>query len=70
MGPIGDRRGFARKLAAELIQRADMLMYDAKGRKSEHVHCTAVAVANGHLADLAIPADDDESTSGDVAAMR
>jgi diguanylate cyclase (GGDEF)-like protein len=70
IGPIAERRGVARKLAAELIQRADKLMYDAKGRKSEHVHCTAVQVANGHLIDLAVdPAERDES-SGDVAAAR
>ena len=70
MGPIGERRGFARKLAAELIQRADLLMYDAKGRKSEHVHCTAVAVSNGHLVELAAESDDDEQSPGDVAAAR
>jgi diguanylate cyclase (GGDEF)-like protein len=69
MGPIGERRGFARKLAAELIQRADMLMYDAKGRKSERVHCTTVAVSNGHLVDLAA-ANDDEESSGNIAAAR
>ena len=28
----------ARKLAAELIHRADTLMYDAKGRRSDRVH--------------------------------
>src|SRR3954464_15306475 len=38
IGPVSERRGVARKLAAELIQRADKLMYDAKGRKSVHVH--------------------------------
>jgi diguanylate cyclase (GGDEF)-like protein len=71
MGPIGERRGFARKLAAELIQRADMLMYDAKGRKSECVHGTAVAVSNGHLIDLAnVPADNEEERPGDIAAAR
>jgi len=70
MGPIADRRGFARKLAAELIQRADMLMYDAKGRKSEHVHCTAVAVAKGHLVDLASSVSDEDTSSGDIAAAR
>jgi diguanylate cyclase (GGDEF)-like protein len=70
MGPIGERRGFARKLAAELIQRADTLMYDAKGRKSEHVHCTAVRVSNGHVIDLKVnPAEEGESP-GDVAAAR
>ena len=69
MGPIAERRGFARKLAAELVQRADMLMYDAKGRRSEHVHCTAVCVRNGHLVDrVADPVDD--SAPGDIAAAR
>jgi diguanylate cyclase (GGDEF)-like protein len=53
IGPVSERRGVARKLAAELIQRADKLMYDAKGRKSVYVHKAAVRVANGHLVDLA-----------------
>ena len=42
LGPVTERRGVARKLAAELIQRADKLMYDAKGIKSVHVHTTSV----------------------------
>src|SRR4051812_11830763 len=52
LGPVGERRGVARKLAAELIQRADKLMYDAKGRKSEHVHNANVRVAAGQLVDI------------------
>ena len=56
LGAVQERRGVARKLAAELIQRADALMYDAKGRKSAHVHCTAVAASNGQL--IEIPAAD------------
>ncbi len=56
IGPVSERRGVARKLAAELIQRADKLMYDAKGKKSEHVHCTAVRVSNGRLVELAVDA--------------
>src|SRR5262245_60513025 len=42
LGPVQERRGVARKLAAELIQRADTLMYDAKGSHSTRVHMTAV----------------------------
>ena len=34
LGPVAERRGVARKLAAELIHRADTLMYDAKGKRS------------------------------------
>ncbi len=56
LGPVVERRGVARGLAAELIQRADKLMYDAKGIKSAHVHTTSVGVADGHLTDLAPPA--------------
>jgi diguanylate cyclase (GGDEF)-like protein len=52
IGPVAERGGVARKLAAELIQRADRLMYDAKGRRSEHVHCTPVRVSNGRLVEV------------------
>jgi diguanylate cyclase (GGDEF)-like protein len=52
LGPVTERRGVARKLAAELIQRADKLMYDAKGTKSAHVHSTTVKVTDGHLVDM------------------
>jgi diguanylate cyclase (GGDEF)-like protein len=70
IGPIAERRGVARKLAAELIQRADKLMYDAKGRKSEHVHCTAVRVSNGHLVDLAFDHVEEEEPPADIVAAR
>jgi diguanylate cyclase (GGDEF)-like protein len=53
LGPVVERRGVARKLAAELIQRADKLMYDAKGIKSAHVHTTSVRVLEGRLTDIA-----------------
>ena len=52
LGPIAERRGHARKLAAELIHRADTLMYDAKGRRSDRVHPTAVCVENGQLVEI------------------
>jgi diguanylate cyclase (GGDEF)-like protein len=52
LGPIAERRGVARKLAAELIHRADTLMYDAKGRRSEHVYMTAVHVEHGELIEI------------------
>jgi len=53
MGPVAERRGVARQLAAELIQRADTLMYEAKSRQSTRVHVTAVSVENGALVDIA-----------------
>ncbi len=52
MGPIAERRGVARQIAADLIQRADTLMYEAKTRRSERVHATAVAVEGGALVDI------------------
>jgi diguanylate cyclase (GGDEF)-like protein len=52
LGPVAERRGVARKLAAELIHRADKLMYEAKGNQSPHVHPAAVRVVQGNLADI------------------
>jgi diguanylate cyclase (GGDEF)-like protein len=52
LGPVAERRGVARKLATELIHRADTLMYGAKGSRSENVHSTAVRVENGALVDI------------------
>jgi diguanylate cyclase (GGDEF)-like protein len=55
LGPISDRRAVARSLAAELIQRADTLMYEAKSRRTGRVHTTSVAFENGVLIDVAGP---------------
>ncbi len=52
LGQVGERRGVARKLAAELIHRADQLMYAAKEHKSQHVHPTAVRVHEGELLEI------------------
>jgi diguanylate cyclase (GGDEF)-like protein len=52
LGPVAERRGVARKLAAELIQHADKLMYDAKGQHAECVFTAAVRVENGELVDI------------------
>ncbi len=52
LGPVAERRGVARKLAAELIHRADTLMYDAKSRRSDRSHPSAVRVENGVLVEV------------------
>jgi diguanylate cyclase (GGDEF)-like protein len=52
LGQVAERRGIARKLAAELIHRADTLMYGAKGKRAEHVYATAVEIQNGQLVEL------------------
>src|SRR4026208_154368 len=49
LGQIAERRGVARKLAAELIHRADTLMYGAKGKRAEHVYATAGPIEGGQL---------------------
>jgi len=55
LGGVAERRGVARKLAAELIHRADQLMYDAKGRKADHVHPVVVEVKEGALTEVTSP---------------
>jgi diguanylate cyclase (GGDEF)-like protein len=52
LGTVLERRGVARKLAAELIHRADTLMYDAKGKRADHVYATAVRIERGELAEI------------------
>jgi len=52
LGPVAERRGVARKLAAELIHRADQLMYNAKSSKADHVYPTAVGVQNSSLVEI------------------
>lgn len=52
LGPVTERRGVARKLAAELIQHADRLMYEAKSAQSTTVPCTAVKVQDGGLVEI------------------
>jgi diguanylate cyclase (GGDEF)-like protein len=55
LGPVAERRGAARTLAADLIQRADVLMYEAKSTRSNRVHASAVVVENGRLAEITRP---------------
>ena len=52
LGSVIERRGVARKLAAELIHHADTLMYDAKGTRADHVYATAVRIDRGELVEI------------------
>jgi diguanylate cyclase (GGDEF)-like protein len=52
MGPVSDRRFLARRLALELVQQADQLMYDAKAEGSTRVHSAAMEVRLGQLLPL------------------
>ena len=52
LGPVAERRGVARHLASDLIQRADELMYEAKSQHADRVYAAAVEVRDGKLADV------------------
>jgi GGDEF domain-containing protein len=49
LGRVADRRFIARRLAADLIQRADKLMYEAKGERASHIYLVKMRIANGAL---------------------
>src|SRR6266496_4347671 len=46
LGRVADRRFIARRLAADLIQRADKLMYEAKGERASHIYLLRVKIEN------------------------
>ena len=52
LGRVAERRFIARRLAADLIQRADKLMYEAKNERADHIHPLSVAIENGRLVEL------------------
>jgi diguanylate cyclase (GGDEF)-like protein len=65
LGRVSDRRFVARRLSADLIQRADKLMYEAKGERANHIHLVRATLENGVVVDML---DDDplavEETQG------
>jgi diguanylate cyclase (GGDEF)-like protein len=52
LGPVGERRPIARKLAHDLLACADKLMYEAKSANASHIQPIRVHVVNGELATL------------------
>ena len=52
LGRVAERRFVARRLAAQLIHRADKLMYEAKGDRASHIYLTRVRVFEGELVDV------------------
>ena len=50
-------------LAADLIQRADKLMYEAKGQRASHIYLLRAEIKDGQLVDRAI--DDNEDPAFD-----
>jgi diguanylate cyclase (GGDEF)-like protein len=52
LGRVSERRFIARRLASTLIQRADKLMYEAKGERASHIYLLRARVEGGDLVDL------------------
>jgi diguanylate cyclase (GGDEF)-like protein len=59
LGRVAERRFVARRLSADLIQRADKLMYDAKSERANHIHLVRAKLENGVVVDML---DDDLQT--------
>jgi GGDEF domain-containing protein len=58
LGRVADRRFIARRLAADLIQRADKLMYEAKGERASHIYLVKLRLENGSLVEANGTADE------------
>ena len=52
LGRVSERRFVARRLSADLIQRADKLMYEAKGERANHIHLVRATLENGAVVDM------------------
>jgi GGDEF domain-containing protein len=52
MGAVNERRQIARRLANELLERADKLMYSAKGERASHAFTTRVRLEHGQLVEI------------------
>ena len=52
LGRVAERRFIARRLAADLIQRADKLMYEAKGQRASHIYLLRARIDNGELVEI------------------
>jgi diguanylate cyclase (GGDEF)-like protein len=52
LGPVGERRPIARKLAHDLLAHADKLMYEAKSEGASQIHPIQVEVQHGELEEL------------------
>jgi GGDEF domain-containing protein len=68
LGRVTDRRFVARRVAADLIQRADKLMYEAKGKHASHIYLVKTHLVNGVLvetretvAEPALPLEEPEA---------
>ncbi len=51
LGKVSDRRFIAKRLAGDLIQRADKLMYEAKTERASHIYLVRAKLENGGIVD-------------------
>jgi len=52
LGRVADRRFIARRLAADLIQQADKLMYEAKGERASHIYLLRMRIEDSNLVEF------------------
>ncbi|HEX5108254.1 MAG TPA: GGDEF domain-containing protein [Vicinamibacterales bacterium] len=52
LGPVNERRRLAKRLADDLLERADRLMYEAKGERAVSVGAVCVRIENGVLVEM------------------
>jgi diguanylate cyclase (GGDEF)-like protein len=52
LGPVNERRHLAREMAHELLERADKLMYEAKGERAGHIYPVRVKIEEGRLVEI------------------
>jgi GGDEF domain-containing protein len=65
LGKISERRFIAKRLAADLIQRADKLMYEAKTERANHIHLLRATLDDGRIVDY--PEGDPQHVEQDEA---
>jgi len=53
LGQVANRRFIARRLAADLVQSADKLMYEAKGQRASHIYLLRAEIKDGALVEMA-----------------
>jgi diguanylate cyclase (GGDEF)-like protein len=52
LGRVAERHRIARRLSTDLMQRADKLMYDAKGERISHIHLLLTHIDHGELVEM------------------
>jgi len=58
LGRLAERRFVSRRVAAGLVQRADTLMYEAKGERASHIYMVRMRLKDGDLVEVG---DDDDA---------